>query len=500
MDFTAVACNLLTKKTDCLVITLNGRTENNTVQKSNAWNSVDSATGGLLSRLQKKGDIKETLGSSVLINEPKGLAATRLLILGSGTKILDEQLFLTLTKNLAGKLTKLPIKNSCISLEGIEVDGRDNAWQAQQLARQLGEANYLFNPFKAKDKKFSSLKQITLAQSSRKGLEQLKQQLNLGKAVANGVNVSRELGDLPGNICTPSYLAIQAKKLAKKHPRLSCKVLDEKQMKALGMHSLLSVTAGTEQPAKLIVLEYTGTKKGDKPVVLVGKGVTFDSGGISLKPGAAMDEMKYDMCGAASVLGTFTALIETNLALNVVGIIPAVENMPGGKATKPGDIVKSMSGQTIEILNTDAEGRLILCDALTYAGRFKPKSVVDIATLTGACVMALGSHATGLLSNNDALAATLETAGQTSGDRVWRLPLWKEYDKQLKSNFADMANIGGRAAGTITAACFLGRFTKDYHWAHLDIAGTAWNSGANKGATGRPVPLLTQFLVDQITS
>lgn len=500
MDFTATACNLLTKKTDCLVITLSGRTENNTVQKSNAWNSIDNATGGLLSRLQKKGDIKETLGSSILINEPHGLAATRLLILGSGTKILDEQLFLALTKNLAGKLIKLPIKNVCISLEGTDVDGRDNAWQAQQLARQLGEANYLFNPFKAKGKKPASLKQITLAQSSRKGLEKLKQQLNLGSAVANGVKVSRELGDLPGNICTPSYLANQAKKLAKQHPRLSCKVLDEKQMKALGMHSLLSVTAGTEQPAKLIVLEYTGTKKGDKPVVLVGKGVTFDSGGISLKPGAAMDEMKYDMCGAASVLGTFTALIETNLALNVVGIIPTVENMPGGKATKPGDIVKSMSGQTIEILNTDAEGRLILCDALTYAERFKPKSVVDIATLTGACVMALGSHATGLLSNNDALAATLETAGQTSGDRVWRLPLWKEYDKQLKSNFADMANIGGRAAGTITAACFLGRFTKDYHWAHLDIAGTAWNSGASKGSTGRPVPLLTQFLVEQVTS
>ena len=500
MEFTAVTCNLLTKKTDCLVIVLGNKTTSSTTHRSKSEVSIDTATGGLISRLQKSGDIKETLGSSILINEPKGLAATRLLILSSGTTTLNEQSFLELSKQLTSQLTKLPIKNTCVSLEDVEVIGRDEAWQAQQFSRSLGEAVYLFNPFNRKDKKPSPLKQITLALSSRKGLSTLKQQLNVGNAIANGVNLSRELGDLPGNICTPSYLANQSKKLAKKHPRLSCKVLDEKQMAALGMHSLLSVTAGTEQPAKLIVLEYTGTKKGDKPIVLVGKGVTFDSGGISLKPGAGMDEMKYDMCGAASVLGTFSALVDANLAINVVGIIPTVENMPSGKATKPGDIVKSMSGQTIEILNTDAEGRLILCDALTYAGRFKPKSVIDIATLTGACVMALGSHATGLLSNNDALAATLETAGQTSGDRVWRLPLWNEYDKQLKSNFADMANIGGREAGTITAACFLGRFTKDYHWAHLDIAGTAWNSGANKGATGRPVPLLTQFLIEQATA
>ena len=495
MEFTATASNVLTKKTDCLVITLG------TVDKKAEalWQSIDSATGGLISRLQKTGDLKNKLNSSVLINEPKGLAATRLLVLGGSTKTLNEQSFMELTRNIAVQLTKLPIKNACVSLDGIKVSERNDAWQAQQLARNLNEASYLFNPFKSKEKKPTSLRQVTLTQSSRKGLEQIKQQINLGGAIGNGVNLARELGDLPGNICTPSYLANQAKKIAKQHPQLSCKILDEKQMKALGMHSLLSVTAGTEQPAKLIVLEYNGGKKGDKPIALVGKGITFDSGGISLKPGAAMDEMKYDMCGAASVFGTFSALIEANLPLNVVGIIPAVENMPSGKATKPGDIVKSMSGQTIEILNTDAEGRLVLCDALTYVGRYKPKAVVDIATLTGACVMALGSHATGMLSNNDSLAASLESAGQTSDDRVWRLPLWSEYDKQLKSNFADMANIGGGAAGTITAACFLGRFTKDYHWAHLDIAGTAWNSGANKGATGRPVPLLTQFLVEQVS-
>ncbi|MCL4155212.1 UNVERIFIED_CONTAM: hypothetical protein GTU68_010338, partial [Idotea baltica] len=456
MEFTATTSNVLTKKTDCLVITLGTANKN----AESLWQSIDSATGGLISRLQKTGDLKNKLNSSVLINEPKGLAATRLLVLGGSTKTLNEQSFMALTRNIAVQLTKLPIKNACVSLDGIEVSERDSLWQVQQLARNLNEASYLFNPFKSKEKKPTSLKQVTLAQPSRKGLEQLKQQLKLGSAIGNGVNLSRELGDLPGNICTPSYLANQAKKIAKQHPLLSCKILDEKQMKALGMHSLLSVTAGTEQPAKLIVLEYNGGKKGDKPVALVGKGITFDSGGISLKPGAAMDEMKYDMCGAASVFGAFAALTEANLPLNVVGIIPAVENMPSGKATKPGDIVKSMSGQTIEILNTDAEGRLVLCDALTYVGRYKPKAVVDIATLTGACVMALGSHATGMLSNNDSLAASLESAGQTSADRVWRLPLWSEYDKQLKSNFADMANIGGRAAGTITAACFLGRFTK----------------------------------------
>jgi leucyl aminopeptidase len=493
MEFTASACNLLTLKTDCLVIALEQDGAD-----SPALQSIDSATGGLVSRLQASGDIKNTIGSSLLVNEPTGLAAKRLLILGGGNKSANEQSFLELTTGLANKLTKLPIQSVCISIHHLQVEHRDSLWQAQQLARKLVEASYLFNPFKSKEKKITSLKKITLATPSRKGLDTLKDSLNKGKAIANGVNLARELGDLPGNICTPSYLANQSRKLAKKHKKLSCKVLNEIQMKTLGMGALLSVTAGTIEPAKMIVLEYMGGKSGDRPIVLVGKGVTFDSGGISLKPGGAMDEMKYDMCGAASVIGTFSTLIEAGLPINVVGIIPAVENMPSGTATKPGDIVKSMSGQTIEVLNTDAEGRLILCDALTYAGRYKPKSIIDIATLTGACVMALGSHASGILSNNDALAAQLETAGQTSGDRVWRLPLWNEYDKQLKSNFADMANIGGRPAGTITAACFLGRFTKDYQWAHLDTAGTAWRSGGNKGSTGRPVPLLTQYLLEQV--
>ena len=302
------------------------------------------------------------------------------------------------------------------------------------------------------------------------------------------MKLTKDLGNLPGNICTPTYLADQAKALAKAH-KLKATILEEKDMQKLGMHSLLSVTRGSRQPAKLITLEYQGGNKKQKPVVLVGKGITFDSGGISLKPGAEMDEMKYDMCGAASVLGTMQAIAEMGLKLNVVGVIPSCENMPDGAASKPGDIVKSMSGQTIEILNTDAEGRLILCDALTYTARFEPDTVIDIATLTGACVIALGHVASGLFSNEDKLAKELLDAGDYSHDRAWQLPLWEDYQQQLDSNFADMQNIGGRAGGSITAACFLSRFTKDYRWAHLDIAGTAWKSGKEKGATGRPVPL-----------
>lgn len=492
MELNALAGSLSTRKTECLAVAF-GKDGLDNAELS----SLDKASGGLIARLVKKGDIKPTHNNFLMISEPPGLAAQRLLIYSTGKDTLNEQSFLELLSGLAGQLTKLPIKSAAVSLEGVEVCDRDTPWMAQQLGRRLGEASYLFNPFKSADKKPTTLKKVSLLQTARTGLEANKRALAIGSAIGSGVNRARELGDLPGNICTPSYLATQAKTLADQYSNMTCRVLSEKQMQDLGMGSLLSVTAGTEQPAKMIVLEYKGGTRGSKPVVLVGKGVTFDSGGISLKPGAGMDEMKYDMCGAASVFGTLSAAADCQLPLNVVGIIPTVENMPSGRATKPGDIVTSMSGQTIEILNTDAEGRLILCDALTYAGRYKPSVVVDIATLTGACVMALGSHASGLLSNDDPLAEQLETAGKNSGDRVWRLPLWKEYDKQLKSNFADMANIGGREAGTITAACFLGRFTKNYRWAHLDIAGTAWNSGANKGATGRPVPLLMQFLLEQ---
>jgi leucyl aminopeptidase len=310
------------------------------------------------------------------------------------------------------------------------------------------------------------------------------------------MSLAKDLGNLPPNVCTPTYLARAAQKLAKGNGRLTTRIINESDMKRLGMHSLLSVTAGTHEPAKLIVMQYKGGGK-SKPVVLVGKGVTFDSGGISLKPGPAMDEMKFDMCGAAGVIGTMATVAALKLPVNVNVVVPAVENLPGSKATVPGDIVKSMSGQTIEILNTDAEGRLILCDALTYSKRFKPDTIIDVATLTGACVIALGHHHTGVMTYDDALADEIVKSGVNAADRAWRLPLSEDYAEQLKSNFADFANVGGRDGGAITAGCFLGKFTDGLKWAHLDIAGTAWKSGQKKGATGRPVPLLSEFLLSR---
>jgi leucyl aminopeptidase len=317
-----------------------------------------------------------------------------------------------------------------------------------------------------------------------------------GLAISAGMTLARDLGNLPGNICTPAYLADQARELEHQYG-VKTTVLEREDMEKLGMGALLSVARGSRQPPKLITIEYQGGADGEAPVALVGKGLTFDAGGISIKPAAAMDEMKYDMCGGATVLGVIKAACELKLPINIVGVIPSSENLPDGDANKPGDIVTSMSGQTIEVLNTDAEGRLILCDALTYTERFNPAAVVDIATLTGACVIALGNHASGLLANNDGLARELLNAGRYAWDRAWQLPLWSEYDKQLESNFADMANIGGREGGTITAACFLARYTKKFKWAHLDIAGTAWLTGKAKGGTGRPVPLLTTWLIQR---
>jgi leucyl aminopeptidase len=313
-----------------------------------------------------------------------------------------------------------------------------------------------------------------------------------------GVRLAKDLANLPGNVCTPSYLAEQAEHVGKRYKKLKVKVLGEKDIEELGMGAFISVSRGSEEPARFIIMEYTGASAKTKPYVLVGKGLTFDAGGISIKPSANMDEMKYDMCGGASVIGAIAAAAELQLPLNIVALVPASENLPSGAANKPGDIVKSMAGLTIEILNTDAEGRLLLCDALNYAQRYEPAAVIDVATLTGACVVALGRHPSGLWSNDESLAVAVSEAGETALDRVWRMPLWDEYQDQLKSNFADLANIGGPDGGSVTAACFLSRFTKDYPWAHVDIAGTAWKSGAEKGATGRPVPLLVQYLLDRV--
>ena len=364
------------------------------------------------------------------------------------------------------------------------------------IAQSLVYESYLFVQFKSEPEAAPVLTAVNIAVSKKSEVEKAEQGLQAGVALGHGMNLTRDLGNLPGNVCTPTYLANAAHLLAASY-KLKCTVLEKADMEALGMGSLLSVAQGSIEPPKLICLEYQGGKKSDKPVVLVGKGITFDSGGISLKPGAEMDEMKFDMCGAATVMGVIRAIAEQGLAINVVGVIPTCENMPSSNAVKPGDIVTSMSGQTIEILNTDAEGRLILCDALTYVARYEPELVIDIATLTGAIIIGLGHVASGLFSNDDELADDLLKASRDAGDKTWRMPLWDDYQEQLKSNFADMANIGGRPAGSITAAAFLSRFTKEYHWAHLDIAGIAHKSGAAKGATGRPVPLLVEFLAQR---
>lgn len=374
--------------------------------------------------------------------------------------------------------------------------GLDRRGLARHAVEAMEDAGYRFEQLKSRKNGAPALARVTLLAANTGERAAFLAGVRDGTAVSAGMNLARDLGNLPGNICTPAYLADQARALGRRY-RWRVRVLERDDMERLGMGALLSVARGSRQPPKLIVIEYRRGRRADRPVALVGKGLTFDAGGISIKPAEKMDEMKYDMCGAASVLGALVAASDLKLPLNVVGVIPSSENLPDGNANKPGDIVTSMSGQTIEILNTDAEGRLILCDALTYAGRFKPQQVVDVATLTGACVIALGAHASGLLANDQALADGLLAAGRRSLDRCWQLPLWEDYQAQLDSNFADMANVGGREAGTITGACFLSRYAKKFQWAHLDIAGTAWKGGKEKGATGRVVPLLTQFLMDR---
>ncbi|WP_339670304.1 leucyl aminopeptidase [Dasania marina] len=477
-------------KSDCLIVPVytDGKL-------SSAAQSLDHAGHNNLTQLLKRGDISGKAGEALLLPHVSGIKAQRLLLLGCGdNNDISPADAKKIINTLLEQLNNAHIKSATLLSESLSVAGRSPEWLSEQIARAIALSSYSYNATLSKKPTKPSFKTLTLAQKPN---AKLKAAAATGSAVGLGMNVARELGNLPANICTPSYLAKQAKALARNNSALKTTILEEKKMRELGMGSLLSVTAGSSEPAKFIIMEYQGAAKKQQPHVLVGKGITFDTGGISLKPGAKMDEMKYDMCGAASVMGAMNTLVELALPINVVAIIAAAENMPNGNATKPGDVVTSMSGQTIEVLNTDAEGRLVLCDALTYAERFKPQSVIDIATLTGACVVALGSHATGLYSNQDDFAAELIAAGEASGDRAWHMPLWDEYQPQLNSNFADIANIGGPEAGSVTAACFLSRFTKAYRWAHMDIAGTAWVSGPKKGATGRPVALLSQYLINK---
>jgi len=464
--------------------------------------TLDTASEGLLKAALKGGDLSGSVGQTLMLTAPHGLNCDRLLLVGCGKeKDLKDRSYRQIVQAAAKAVIGTRAKDALCCLAELPVPERELDWKVRQFIEAAGHAAYRFDQMKSekKDDDKPALRKVNFPYTTRGEGALIKLGIVQGRALNDGIDLTKDLSNLPGNVCTPTYLSDQAKALARQHKSVKTTVLDEKQMEKLGMGALLSVSRGSRQPAKLIIMEYTGTtaKNKQKPIVLVGKGLTFDAGGISLKPAAAMDEMKYDMCGGASVFGTMKAIAEMELPLNVVGVVPSSENLPDGDANKPGDIVTTMSGQTVEILNTDAEGRLILCDALTYSKKFDPSLVIDIATLTGACIVALGSHASGLLANDEELAAKLLEAGQKTGDRAWQLPLWEEYDEQLKSPFADMANIGGKGAGTITAASFLGRYTKDFKWAHLDIAGTAWVSNAEKGATGRPVPLLTQFLIDK---
>jgi len=492
MNYNTKAGDPSQQRTPCLVLGLFSKRK-----LSDAAKIVDKASKGFLTSILKKGDMDGEAGQALMLYDVPGTLCERVLLIGCGAqKEYNRSKHNTAVGRAISELNNSHAIEAILCLPALESAATDLYTQLRDAVIKSTEQTYRFDQCKSDPKAPKRpLKKLTLLVTERKDLKTAQKAITHGEAMANGISLAKDLGNLPGNICTPSYLADQARKLGRKSRKLKVKILEEKQMETLGMGALLSVSRGSRQPAKLIVMEYRGGTAKSKPVVLVGKGLTFDAGGISIKPSPAMDEMKYDMCGGASVIGTLSACVDLGLPINVVGVVPASENLPDGAANKPGDIVTSMSGQTIEILNTDAEGRLILCDALTYSERFDPAVVIDIATLTGACVVALGSHATGLLSNNDALANEILAAGDSCNDKAWRLPLWDEYQKQLDSNFADMGNIGGKGGGTITAACFLSRFTKKQKWAHLDIAGSAWDSGAKKGATGRPVSLLTHLLL-----
>jgi leucyl aminopeptidase len=479
------------QKTDCAIVGLHEGSGG----FAGAAAALDSALEGRLGRLIKRGDVHGKTGELRLI-DTDGATCQRVLVVGLGKKsAFGRKQYRKALLAALGAIAKTGARDA-VSYLAESVAEPDAYYDARLAAEALGAALYRVPAIRSVRKPAEpALKSfgIAIAEAGQKTATQ--RGLDHGQAIAAGCALTRDLANLPANVCTPGYLAQQAKELARSYKSVRTQVLEERDLKRLKMGSFLSVTNGTDEPAKLIVMRYDGGRAGQAPVALVGKGVTFDSGGISLKQPLGMDEMKFDMTGAASVFGAIKAAAEMGLKLNVVGIVPACENMPSGRATKPGDIVRSMSGQTIEVINTDAEGRLILCDALTYARRFKPAAVVDIATLTGACVIALGAHLSAVMSNDDELAGELTAAGLRAEDRCWHMPMAEEYHEQLKSNFADFTNACGRDGGAITAACFLAKFTDGLHWAHLDIAGTAYLTGSHKGSTGRPVPLLLDFLL-----
>ena len=490
MEFSIKTLSPETAKVGCVVVGVYQRNATGS-ELTAAARRVDQASKGALKQALR--DLSGKTGSTLLLHALPGVAAERVLLVGLGDKSTTEPSYRDAVRAAGSALKELDAKDAALFLVDTKVNGTGGArtvsWNVRHAVLGVRDALYRFDQLKTQKKtQAPKLQEVILPLSPK---AELTNALEEAVATADGSSLARTLGNLPANICTPAYLADEAKKLAREF-KLELEVLERKDMEKLGMGALLSVARASHQPPKLIVLHYKGNPK-RKPLAFVGKGITFDTGGISLKPAGEMDEMKFDMSGAAAVLGTLRALAGMRAPVNVVGVIPACENMPGGAATKPGDVVTTLSGQTVEILNTDAEGRLILCDALAYAERFKPEAVIDIATLTGAIVVALGHVATGLFANDEKLADEVRAAADDAWDRVWQMPLWEDYQEQLRSNFADFANIGGRPGGSITAACFLARFTRKLRWAHLDIAGTAWKSGRDKGSTGRPVPLLVRF-------
>jgi leucyl aminopeptidase len=491
LEFSTKSLTPGSSKSDCVIV---GVFESRKLSAPAA--ALDRTTKGYLTTVLKSGDMDGRANTTLLLHHVPHAACERVLLVGLGAeKFFNEKAYRKAVGEALRALKSTGATDAELHLTALAAGKSDIAWRVMQAATLAIESAYRFEHMKSKrESPPAPLKRLVLAYAHSAERKPAERGLARGLALGHGMSLAKDLGNLPGNVCTPEYLAQTARDLGKRY-KIKVKVLERAEMQKLGMGSLLSVARGSAEPPKLIVLEYNGGAKNQKPVALVGKGVTFDTGGTSLKPAGEMDEMKFDMSGAGSVLGTFKAIAEMRLPINVVGVIPATENMPGSRATKPGDIVTTMSGQTVEILNTDAEGRLILCDALTYAERYEPCAVIDIATLTGACVIALGHVVSGLFANDDDLATEVLTAGESAHDRAWHLPLHDEYQEQLKSNFADFANIGGRPAGAVTAACYLSRFTKKFKWVHLDVAGTAWKSGKEKGSTGRPVPLLTQFLI-----
>jgi leucyl aminopeptidase len=494
MEFLAEARRARRARTDCAVVGVHERGELGPQARQ-----LNRALGGRLARIVKGGDFAGRAGETLLVPDLGAGPAARLLLVGLGArKSWNRRAYRRAALAAAQALLKCGAGDARVFLAADPVPEVDPYYRARFLVEAVSQARYRVPDLKSGRKPAAPrLARLRVVAADRSELAAVRHGLAHGAAIAAGGALTRDLANLPANVCTPSYLGTVARRLAREHRTLRTRVLGERELRRLGMGALLSVTRGTDEPARLIVVEYRGGTPGQAPVALVGKGVTFDSGGISLKDPAGMDEMKFDMSGAAAVLGTLKALAVLDAPLNAVGIVPACENMPGGRATKPGDIVTSMSGQTVEILNTDAEGRLILCDALTYSRRFRPALVIDVATLTGACVVALGQHTSGLMSNDETLAAGLLAAGRRAADPCWQLPLGEEYQEQLKSNFADFANVAGREGGAITAACFLWKFVDGLSWAHLDIAGTAYLSGAQKGSTGRPVPLLVDYLLSR---